>query len=78
MVVLSGVERQKTHKVQGVRVIGIQCKGLLAAKLSVEMPSRLHVAKADLIEPADGTCPGRSQVDSGLLGGGPALATAHR
>ena len=44
-------------------MIGIQCKGLLAAKLSVEMSSRLHVAKADLIEPADGTCPGHSQIE---------------
>ena len=42
---------------QGVGVVGIQCKRLLAAKLGVEMPSGLHVAKAGLVERGDGCRP---------------------
>ena len=78
MVVLFGVEGKETHQVQGVRVVGIHGKRLLAAKLGVEMPSCLHVAEAGLIERSDRCRPASSQADSGFLGGCPALATAHR
>ncbi|OIQ69088.1 hypothetical protein GALL_493130 [mine drainage metagenome] len=78
MVVLFGAERQKTHQVQGVRVVGFHRKGLLAAKLGVEMPPRLQVAKAGPMERGSGGRPGGRKAGSGFFAGGPALATVHR
>jgi hypothetical protein len=64
--------------VQGVRVVGIDGKRLLAAKLGIEMPSCLHLAEAGVVKRSDRSRPARSKVNSGFLGGCPALATAHR
>jgi hypothetical protein len=76
--------------VQGVGVIGIRCKRLPAAELSLELSSGLHMGKAGLVERRRvayvrlvrclGATGGRSFANGcflGCSGGCPTLATIH-
>jgi len=47
---LVGMEGQKAHQVQCVCVMGIRCMRLLAAELSIEVSSGMHMGKAGLVE----------------------------
>jgi hypothetical protein len=63
---------------QGVRVIGIQRKRLLAAKLGFGIAPGPHVAKTGLTERSYGSHPGRIQVAFGFFGDCPALTAIHQ
>ena len=78
VVVLSAVERQLTQQVQGLGVIAIDCKRLLATKLGVERLSRLPVAKRGLKECGRRVGLRNGRVGPGFLTGCPAFAAAHR
>jgi hypothetical protein len=63
---------------QGVCVIWIQGKNLLAAKLGVQMPSGAHVTETGFMERSDpGRC-GSILASFGSLGGRSALARFHQ
>jgi hypothetical protein len=44
------MQRQQAHEVQGVRVIRIELKRLLAAELGVEVPPGTEMMKASFTE----------------------------
>ena len=89
VIVLSGVERQQPHQVQGAGVIGIGGERLLAAQLGIQMPAIPHQDQAGLVErsgvvralnitesDAGAALLSRRLLQSSI--GRPAVATVHR
>jgi hypothetical protein len=72
------VQRQQTHQMQAVGVIGIDRQRLLAADLRVEVPSGAQMAQAGFTERRRmaRACTVRSCL--GCSGTCPAIATVHR
>jgi len=50
VVELPRLQTQQPHQMQAVCVIGVRRERLPAAKLRIEVPARLHVLQARLIE----------------------------
>jgi len=78
MIILFGVKANEAHKMQGVCVIGISRKRLLAAKLRVERSARLQVAKPGLTQRGRSGRAGTVRNCPGFLGGCPAFPAVHR
>src|SRR6202000_3501492 len=49
-ILLPGLNRQETHQVQGVRMIGVRSERLAAADLRVEISAGLQMVEAGSIE----------------------------
>jgi hypothetical protein len=78
VVVLLSLQEQQAHEMHGARVVGIQLKRLLAAKLRVEMSPGAEMMKASFTKSSSRTRRRRFPSRPRVLGGCPALATAHR